>query len=186
LPHLACSPGHQLLLEHSTRRVILVEYESIRLATHDSRQTQASLAINRHTKAKLLMTGTITRNAIRESYAQLLLLYNSSTLFTSDARAIYEQGKDRATSSPRATRSGANRTCTAKASRTLPPPTTPPGPRCSVSSGTIRTSTTLSHSPSKSGASSSGAPSTTSSAKAGTASSNTPSPPRTPNANSTR
>lgn len=76
------------------RRVVLLVDESDELANFDTRQTQAALATFRHAKAKLLMTGTITRNAIRESYAQLLLLYNSSTLFTSDARVVYEQGKD--------------------------------------------------------------------------------------------
>lgn len=83
----------QAIRRHNRRVVLLVD-ESDELSNFDTRQTQAALATFRHANAKLLMTGTITRNAIRESYAQLLLLYNSSTLFTSDASIIFEQDKD--------------------------------------------------------------------------------------------
>src|SRR5690606_31396712 len=68
--------------------------EPVRAQRSAHRQTQAALAAFRHARAKLLMTVTITRNAIRESYSQLALLYNASTLFTSDARVIYEQNKE--------------------------------------------------------------------------------------------
>ena len=76
------------------RRVVLLVDESDELANFDTRQTQAALATFARAKAKLLMTGTITRNAIRESYSQLALLYNASTLFLSLAPVIYEQSKD--------------------------------------------------------------------------------------------
>ena len=76
------------------RRVVLLVDESDELANFDTRQTQAALATFARAKAKLLITGTITRNAIRESYSQLSLLYNASTLFLSLAPVIYEQTKD--------------------------------------------------------------------------------------------
>ena len=69
----------QTIRRHGRRVVLLVD-ESDELANFDTRQTQAALAAFRHARAKLLMTGTITRNAIRESYSQLAFLYNASGL----------------------------------------------------------------------------------------------------------
>lgn len=70
-------------------KITLVFDEADEICNYQTQQTQAVLAVFRKAKAKLLMTGTATRNNLNEFYPQLELLHNNSYLMPCEAPTLW-------------------------------------------------------------------------------------------------
>ena len=77
------------------QKIQLVLDESDEIVNPDSQRTKAVLACFRRCRAKLLTTGTSTRNNIREFVPQLELLYNNSVNMLSWPITLYKYSKNR-------------------------------------------------------------------------------------------
>lgn len=60
----------------------------------NSKRTKATLSVCKKAKFKLLLSGTMTRNNIVESYTQFKLMYGESDNFICDCREIYQEDKE--------------------------------------------------------------------------------------------
>lgn len=60
----------------------------------DSKRTKATLSVCKKAKFKLLLSGTMTRNNIVESFTQFKLMYGESNNFICDCKYIYQEDKE--------------------------------------------------------------------------------------------
>lgn len=72
---------------------MLVLDEADNISSIDSKTSKNTLAVFRKLKYKLLLSGTMTRNNIHESFTQFELLYNNNRLFKNDCDFIYSEDK---------------------------------------------------------------------------------------------
>jgi hypothetical protein len=73
---------------------LLLVDEADSIARIESKRTKATLGTFNKAKFKLLLSGTMTRNNITESFTQFNLLYGSSINFLSENEYIFEEDKD--------------------------------------------------------------------------------------------
>jgi len=84
----------QKFIKIHSQKFQLVLDEADNISNPDSVRTRAVLACFRRVKYKALLSGTMTRNNIVESYTQFELLYNNSANMMSEAETIYEKDKN--------------------------------------------------------------------------------------------
>ena len=77
-----------------SQKIGLIVDESDELTNSRSQRSKATLNCFRRVKAKLLTTGTSTRNNINELYSQLELLYNNSINMLCECDYIYRYNKE--------------------------------------------------------------------------------------------
>lgn len=82
-------------LRRHGQKIQLILDESDEIVNPDSQRTKAVLACFRRCRAKLLTTGTSTRNNIREFVPQMELMYNNSANMISWCTTLYHYFKNR-------------------------------------------------------------------------------------------
>lgn len=81
-------------LKRISNKYCLIVDEADSICNITSKRTNATIGCCNKAKYKLLLSGTMTKNNIIESYTQLNLLYNSSINFLSENKEIYKEDAD--------------------------------------------------------------------------------------------
>jgi SAM-dependent methyltransferase len=77
-----------------SHKYTLIVDEADSICNLNSKRTKATLSVGKKAKYKLLLSGTMTRNNIVESYTQFNLLYGSSYNFMNECDYIMEEDKE--------------------------------------------------------------------------------------------
>ena len=77
-----------------SHKYTLIVDEADNISNLNSKRSKSTIATGKNAKYKLLLSGTMTRNNIVESYTQFNLLYGSSYNFINECMQILEEDKD--------------------------------------------------------------------------------------------
>lgn len=77
-----------------SHKYTLIVDEADNICNMNSKRTKATLSVGKKAKYKLLLSGTMTRNNIVESYSQFNLLYGSTFNFINECKYILEEDKE--------------------------------------------------------------------------------------------
>lgn len=77
-----------------SHKYTLIVDEADSICNLNSKRTKATLSVGKKAKYKLLLSGTMTRNNIVESYTQFNLLYGSTYNFINECNYVMEEDKD--------------------------------------------------------------------------------------------